>query len=401
MGWDIDSWCFEGTGLVKCDSLFESEETGCAHVLSSWTGPRSIDRPVPCGCARGGCHLDAWISYGARMVAQPSWWERLALGSERTASQPSVQVKPQVTLSTPLRYAKPGYADRPRTGIGEPPPGVRGLDVVRWGSMRAHALPSTFVALTLMASLGAAACGGAAHDPIAPSAEAPAAATPAPLERSLFSRDVTGSVSEDDLQRVLASRVDVTFPFRLGVVSLGDAFRAESEAPVGEQAIVASEVARAIKGSTRFTHVTDVSTELPNPAGIEGLRTIAARYRTRYLLVCSVRSEDRSHLNNWAWLYPTVVGVFLVPGLTVSSQGLMQASLLDVQSGTVLFTVNEPYSSSSVSWLIGSDRQHGEVDAEAMQEASKRLARSILSQTEQLAAWVEEENRAKGRVAEK
>jgi rhombotail lipoprotein len=267
--------------------------------------------------------------------------------------------------------------------------------------MRTKSLPSSFAALTLMACLGTVACAGAVHGPAAPAAESPEAATPPPLERSLFSRDATGSVSEDDLQRVLASRLEVTFPFRLGVVSLGDAFRAESEAPVVEQAIVASEVASGLKGSTRFTHVTDVSTDLPNPAGMEGLRTIAARYRTRYLLVCSVRSEDMSHLNNWAWLYPTVVGVFLAPGLTVSSQGLMQASLLDVPSGTVLFTVHEPYSSSSVSWLIGSDREHGEVDAAAMREASKLLARSILSQTEQLAAWVEAENRAKERVAAK
>lgn len=223
---------------------------------------------------------------------------------------------------------------------------------------------------------------------------APEAAAPAPaLQQSLFSRDLTGSVSEEDLQRILASRVELGFPARVGVVTLDEPFRAEATAPIGQQSIVGPTMVRALDDSPHFSHVTDVSTGLPNPQGVEGLRTIAARYRVRYLLVCNVTTEDASHLNNWAWLYPTVVGIFVAPGMTVGSEGILEASLLDVKTGTVLFTATQPFVSSSTSWLIGSSREHAEVDAEAIREASTALARSILTQTDRVAAWAKQEER--------
>ena len=196
-----------------------------------------------------------------------------------------------------------------------------------------------------------------------------------------------------DLQRILASRVELGFPARVGVVTLGEPFRAEASAPIGQQSIVGPAMVRALDGSEHFTHVTDVSTGLPNPQGVEGLRTIAARYRVRYLLVCNVATEDASHLNNWAWLYPTVVGVFVAPGLTVGSQGMIEASLMDVKTGTVLFTATQPFESSSTAWLIGSEREHAEADAEAVRTATTMLARSVLSQTERVAAWAKHEDR--------
>lgn len=220
--------------------------------------------------------------------------------------------------------------------------------------------------------------------------QAPVPASP-PLDRSLFSRDLTGSVTESDLQRILQSQLDVEFPFRLGVVALDQPFRAEAEAPVAEQGIAATVMADAIKGSSRFSHVTNVSTALPNPQGLEGLRTIAARYRLRYLLICSSRLEGRTHLNNWAWLYPTVVGIVLAPGVTVGSQGIVEASLLDVKTGTVLFTATEPFETSSVAWVIGAARKHARDDSQAIAEATERLARQVLSQTEELAVWLQQQ----------
>lgn len=230
--------------------------------------------------------------------------------------------------------------------------------------------------------------------PEAPSAQEPAGPEVRPsLQESLFSRDLTGAVSEEDLQRILASRVELGFPARVGVVTLDEPFRAESTAPVGQQAIVGPAMVQALDASPHFTHVTDVSTGLPNPQGVEGLRTIAARYRVRYLLVCNVTTEDASHLNNWAWLYPTVVGVFVAPGLTVGSQGLLEASLMDVKTGTVLFTATQPFQSSSTAWLIGSEREHAEADARAVRSATTRLARTVLSQTERVVAWADQESR--------
>lgn len=214
------------------------------------------------------------------------------------------------------------------------------------------------------------------------------AAAPAPLARSLFSHDPTGSLTEDDLQKILDARIDLAFPARLGVVALSRPFDPEKRANIAERAIVAREVTRALGGSRDFSLVTDVSTDLPNPDGIEGLRTIAARYRTRYLLLCSAVTQDDTHLNNWAWLYATGVGLLFAPGETVASDGLLQASLFDVRSGTVLYTVVEPYRSSSVTWLIGGGREHASIDEKALDEAAHRLGRKVLAQTEVLARWV-------------
>jgi rhombotail lipoprotein len=228
-----------------------------------------------------------------------------------------------------------------------------------------------------------------ANSPDAPSA----AVSPKPaLERSLFGRDATGALSEADLQRVLDARFDVELPARIGVVALEVAFNPETRAPVAMQAIVAKTMSKSLKGSTHFSAVTDVSTELPNQAGLEGLRTIAARYRTRYLLLTSAITEDRSHLNNWAWFYATGVGVLLFPGQTVATHGLLEASLFDVKTGTVLYTVREPFQSSSVTWLVGSGREHAEVDGTAISEAAQRLAKKALTETEELARWVKTEH---------
>lgn len=111
----------------------------------------------------------------------------------------------------------------------------------------------------------------------------------------------------------------------------------------------------------------------------------------RYLLLCSAHSEDKTHLNNWAWLYPTGLGVLLAPGVSVGTQGMLQASLFDVKSGTVLFTVSEPFETSSVTWLIGSGREHAATDGKAMGKAAERLARGVLGQTEYVAHWAEGE----------
>ncbi|MFO0569638.1 MAG: hypothetical protein U0263_28575 [Polyangiaceae bacterium] len=230
-------------------------------------------------------------------------------------------------------------------------------------------------------------CGAANLPEAAPSA-APAQAPKPTLERSLFSRDVTGSLSEDDLQRVLDARVEVTLPARVGVVALGSAFSPAERAPVAEQAIVAKAVTRTLKGSRHFSAVTDVSTELPNPSGIEGLRAIAARYRTRYLILTNTLTEDRSHLNNWAWLYATGIGVLLAPGQTVATDGLLEASLFDVKTGTVLYTVREPFQSSKVTWLIGAERTQSAADGVALSRAAERLGKKVLGETEELARWV-------------
>ncbi len=237
----------------------------------------------------------------------------------------------------------------------------------------------------------------------APRAMEPAqvAGSPAPavLDRSLFARDGSGSMSEGDLQRVLSTAIDLQLPARIGVVPLAEPFDPKGTVSIGTRSIAARDLASSLIGQPFFSHVSDISTDLPNTGGIEGLRLIAARYRLRYLLLYSERFEDGTHMNGWAWLYPTVIGMFIAPGVTVESRGLAQADLLDVRTGTVLFSVVQPMHVKSSQLMIGAGRSHQELQGEAASEAAKKLARRVSDQTSALVAYADEMGGENGRRA--
>ena len=114
----------------------------------------------------------------------------------------------------------------------------------------------------------------------------------------------------------------------------------------------------------------------------------------RYLLLFSERIEDETHANGWAWTYPTIVGMFVTPGVTVQSRGVVQADLLDVRTGTVLFSVVEPmYVSGAKKLMIGAGRAHRDLQARASTEAAKRLALKVSAQTNALVAFAEDSAR--------
>jgi rhombotail lipoprotein len=232
------------------------------------------------------------------------------------------------------------------------------------------------------------ACGGARMEGAAPTAPlSPPAANI--LTTSVFAKDSSGALTEGDLQKVLSSPIDLELPARVGVVPLDEPFDPRGPVSISMRTVAASDLASSLVGAPYFSQVSDISTDLPNVGGLEGLRVIAARYRVRYLLLLSTRFEDASHANGWAWLYPTVVGLFAAPGITVQSQGIAQADLLDVRTGTLLFTVVEPMSVSSQEWLFGSGRPHREEQQAAAAKAAKALARKVVAQTNALVAFAD------------
>jgi rhombotail lipoprotein len=256
---------------------------------------------------------------------------------------------------------------------------------------------SKLAILPLLALLSAG-CSANREMAMARSPEAPAAmpAPPPVLQRSLFSKDSTGSLEEGDLQRVLESPIDLQFPARVGVVPLAEPFNPQGPVSIATRSVAARDLARALVGQRHFSHVSDISTELPNMGGIEGLRVIAARYRMRYLLLYSERFEDATHLNGWAWLYPTVVGMFVAPGVTVESRGLAQADLLDVRTGTILFSVVQPLDVSERSLMIGAARSHQDYQREAAAKGAKALAKRVVAQTVELVAWADQAAEGRG-----
>jgi hypothetical protein len=200
---------------------------------------------------------------------------------------------------------------------------------------------------------------------------------------------MTGSLSEDDLQRVLEAPIDLELPARVGVVPLAEPFEPKTSVPLGIRSTASHHFAKALMGNASFSQVTDISTDLPNVGGIEGLRVIAARYRLRYLVLYSERFEDETHLNGWAWLYPTVLGMFIAPGVTVESKGFAQADFLDVRTGTILFSVIEPLDVKESARMIGAARTHREYQASAAAEGARMLAKRVHVQTNALVAFAE------------
>ncbi len=248
----------------------------------------------------------------------------------------------------------------------------------------AHAhLLAAFVSAAV---LGCGAAPPMAEAPPPQQAQAGAAPMPAPIDHSMFSKDTSGSLSENDLQKILEAPLDLEFPARVGVVPLATPFDPGGAVTIATRATASRDLARSLVGNPYFSHVSDVSTELPNSGGLEGLRIIAARYRMRYLLLYSERFQDDTHLNAWAWLYPTIIGMFAAPGVTVASKGILQADLFDVRTGTILFSVVQPMDVSEKEQMIGAGRAHKEAQAKAATEAAKSLAKLVSRQVNELVA---------------
>ena len=81
--------------------------------------------------------------------------------------------------------------------------------------------------------------------------------------------------------------------------------------------------------------------------------------------------------------------MFVAPGVTVESRGFVQADLLDVRTGTILFSVVEPMAVRGKEWMIGAGRSHEELQGEATAAAVKRLSRRVADQTNALVAYAE------------
>ncbi|MSP25987.1 MAG: hypothetical protein EXR75_12670 [Myxococcales bacterium] len=209
------------------------------------------------------------------------------------------------------------------------------------------------------------------------------------LTHSLYARDTSGSLSEDALQEILARPIDLQLPARVGVVPLTEPFSPEHPVRIRTRSVAARHLAKNLLGHEHYSHVSDITTELPRPGGIEGLRVLAARYRVRYLLLYSERFEDDSHFNGWAAFYPTLIGLLVAPGYTVESHGLAQVDMLDVRTGTLLFTVVEPMHVSEKEWLAGSERAHKNAQVDAAVVAAEQLARRVASATDDLVLFAD------------
>ena len=171
------------------------------------------------------------------------------------------------------------------------------------------------------------------------SAQAATLAPPPPLERSVFARDPGGQLSEDALQKILASPIELDLPSRVGVLPIVTAtdWRGPSpdfaRVPAGQ-----SQLVRTLRKDAAFSLVTEMMPIPSGALGMEALREAAARYRLRYVVLYREALAAKHHVNPWAFGYATGLGALFLPGQSQEIYGYIEATLFDVKTGLLMFT---------------------------------------------------------------
>jgi hypothetical protein len=137
-------------------------------------------------------------------------------------------------------------------------------------------------------------------------------AAPPVLTRSHFSKDPSGSITEDDLQRVLESPIDLQFPARVGVVPLAEAFDARAKPSIATRGTASHDLASslAIGPIMRLPSTRRTSRPLP-PAG-EACASSRAMHRPRKVDKLWSRPE-RSEWFGGGYDYPGIHSICVDP----------------------------------------------------------------------------------------
>ena len=207
--------------------------------------------------------------------------------------------------------------------------------------------------------------------------------TPAVLTEDHFVRDRIGGVSEEHLKEILASPVFLEEGARLGVVPVAVKYAPDEAIPT---TAVPAELVGALEDSGLFEMASEISTEWPTDRGLPGLRELAARYRSEYLLLYRHRFVENVHANGWAAGYATVIGALFFPGQQLETNGVLEATLYDVKTGTLLFTVNERIAASESAAPTTQTRRSTELQQKLLAEAAPKLADRVVSKCRRLAA---------------
>lgn len=246
--------------------------------------------------------------------------------------------------------------------------------------MRATRLTLTLALTTLIGACAARAPMAPQMAPLQLTATAPA---PAPLEVNHFVRDKPTGISEDAIREILAAPVYLEEGARIGVVPVDTGYAPDDDLPL---ALVPGALAESLEASGLYEVSTEVSTGWPTSLGIGGLRELAARYRSDYLLLYRHRFIDRNYTNEWGVMWLTVLGVFFVPSETLETAGVLEATLFDVKTGTILFTVYERVHQSSDENIWHNDRKRREMKEALLDGAAKKLAEQVVWKSQRLAA---------------
>jgi len=212
-----------------------------------------------------------------------------------------------------------------------------------------------------------------------------------PLDRSLFARDPNGSLSEDALQKILASPIELALPSRVGVLPILTAKDWRGPGPDDRvPAGVASFVGR-LRADGAFSLVTETMVIPSGALGMEALREIAARYRLRYLLLYREVIAKHAIWNAWAWGFVTGVGALFLPGQNQQVYGYIEASMFDVKTGLLMFTTRRAIAASQTTNNWHQTEKIDQLASNAVSKYAPDLAGDVLSDLRRFAAAAEAE----------
>ena len=202
------------------------------------------------------------------------------------------------------------------------------------------------------------------------------------LEENHFSRDLMG-VGEPELRQILAAPVFLEEHARIGVLPVRAGYAPDDGVPVeGAPATLTD----ALDGSGLFDLASEVATDWPTTTGTAGLRELAARYRTEYVLLYRHRFADVTHANGFAAGFVTLIGALFLPGTTIESAGVLEATLFDVKTGTILFTVHERVRSEAISLPLSVEGRMASMHRDMLKDAAKKLSVQVLLRCQRLVA---------------
>ncbi len=217
---------------------------------------------------------------------------------------------------------------------------------------------------------------------------------PERLTRSVFKKPKDReNLSEEEIQKVLNAPIEVEFPARAGVVVLNSPFTRAAYAALEPGDRAPQRLSRAIERSTHFRLVSDISPHLADGQHVESLRELAVRYRLKYLVVLNRRFADRSHVNGFGWAWLSLVGIPFVPAYTLKTQGLFEATLMDVRTGTFLFTTQVHTQAWKRTTPFSTEDKLAQLQRVASLDAIRLLAKRFIARCDKV------ESAAKGGLA--
>src|SRR5688572_27477770 len=202
---------------------------------------------------------------------------------------------------------------------------------------------------------------------------------PPPLDRSVFARDPRGALTEEALQKILASPIELDLPSRVGVLPIITATDWRGPSPDYERvpAGVSPLVAR-LRKDAAFSLVTEMMPIPSGALGMEALREAAARYRLRYVVLYREVLARTHHKNAWAWGYATAVGALFLPGNQHEVYGYIEATMFDVKTGLLMFTTRRAIMASKNANEWRTKDKLSQLAARAVTEFAPNLAQDFL-----------------------